>query len=95
MANIRWIKPLPEQKIKNILSNTKRIITTEENVLIGGFGSSISEIISDNDYRCSLLRNGIDDIYVKPGDKEYLSKITKIDEGSLIQKIKAKWPDLF
>ena len=94
LANVRWIKPLPIE-IEKLIKSSKRLITTEENVLNGGFGSSISELINDGDFDCSLLRNGIDDCFVKPGDKEYLSRITNIDEKSLISKIKHKWPDLF
>ena len=95
LANVRWIKPLPEKQILEILSKTSRIITTEENVLEGGFGSSIAELIIDNGVSCSLLRNAIKNGFVDPGDKTYLSKVTKIDADSLMQKVKNKWKELF
>ncbi len=95
LANVRWLKPLPEKQIFQILSKTNRIVTTEENVIEGGFGSSIAELILDNEFSCTLLRNAIPNGFVRPGDKQHLSRLTKIDADSLMHKIKIKWKDLF
>ena len=72
-----------------------RVITTEENVYNGGFGASIAELISDNGMSTSLIRSAIDDVFVKPGDKETLSKETMIDPESIFNKIRSEWSELF
>jgi len=95
IANARWLKPLPVKQISNIFNKVERVITTEENVLDGGYGSSIAEFLIDTNSSISLLRNGIDSSFVRPGSKDYLEKETKIDAKSLVGKIKVKWPGLF
>ncbi len=95
LINIRWIKPLQYSQLVNILKNNKRIITTEENIKEAGFGSSIAEIITDEGLECQLLRNAICQGFVKPGNKDDLVKIAKIDYTSMLRKVKEKWGDLF
>jgi len=91
VANIRWIKPLPEKQLLKILNCYEKVITTEEHVLNGGFGASIAELICDNNLNCDLYRSGIDDGFVKPGDKDELSFDTAIDADSIYKKVKERW----
>ncbi|MDK2903076.1 MAG: 1-deoxy-D-xylulose-5-phosphate synthase [Clostridiales bacterium] len=49
--NARCIKPLPSSTLSDILLNTKRLITIEDNIEKGGFGSGIAEFIFDNDIK--------------------------------------------
>jgi len=95
LINIRWLKPLPTDHLLKIMRSVGRVITTEENVYNGGFGASIAELISDNGMSTSLIRSAIDDVFVKPGDKETLSKETMIDPESIFNKIRSEWSELF
>ena len=52
-------------------------------------------MISDNGMSTSLIRSAIDDVFVKPGDKETLSKETMIDPESIFNKIRSEWSELF
>ena len=65
VLNMRFIKPLDTKAIKEALDLSKNIITIEDNVLAGGFGSAISEFICDNNYQANLLRLGIGDSFVE------------------------------
>ncbi|MBI5077306.1 1-deoxy-D-xylulose-5-phosphate synthase [Candidatus Falkowbacteria bacterium] len=95
IINIRWLKPIPENSLRNIFQKTKYVITMEENVIDAGFGSIISEMICDNNYPCKLIRIAIPDAFVKPGPKTYLSFYTKIDAESSLNKIRSIWQELF
>lgn len=95
IVNVRWINPLPKDQLLSLLKTIKYTVTTEENVLDGGFGSSIAELIVDNELSCNLLRSGIEKSFVGPGSKNELCKETKIDADSILQNIKKRWVKLF
>ena len=95
LVNIRWLKPIPKKQIIDIIKSTKKIITTEENVIEGGFGSSIAELIVDNNLDCEILRSAITQNFVEPGDKIELEKETLIDSKSILRKMMEKWTELF
>ena len=95
LINIRWINPLPIDQLKNLLATVKYVVTTEENVLDGGFGSSIAELLLDNELGIKLFRSGIDRGFVETGDKQELSKKTRIDAISILKNVKKRWSELF
>ena len=95
LVNIRWLQPLRRKGIFDILENTRKVITTEEGVLSGGFGSSIAELITDKNLECDLLRSAIDQGFVKPGEKLELEEETGIDTKSILRKMVYRWPELF
>jgi len=95
LVNVRWINPLPSDQLLSLLKSIKHVVTTEENVLNCGFGSSIAELIVDNELPCKLLRSGIERSFVGPGNKDELCKETKIDADSILQSIKKRWVELF
>lgn len=90
IINIRWIKPLREKFLIEKLKSFKCIITLEENVISGGFGSSFAELIVDNNINIKLVRIAIKSDYTSTGDKEYLSKLEKIDVDSIIDQLKTR-----
>jgi len=95
IVNIRWINPLPNDQLLSLLKSVKYVVTTEENVRDGGFGSSIAELIVDNELTCRLLRSGIEKGFAGPGNKNELCKETEIDAESILKKIKGRWVELF
>ena len=63
VVGVRQVKPFDEELYPLILENSA-IITIEDNVLAGGFGSEIAEYITDNGLRCGLLRLGVPDRFI-------------------------------
>lgn len=90
IINIKWINPLNVEFLLQKLKDVQFAITLEENVKKGGFGSSISEVITDNELSLKLLRVAIQSDYTKTGDKDYLSKIEKIDLESILVELKQR-----
>lgn len=72
--NARFIKPLPEEQIRELASRFTTIVVVEENAVAGGFGSAVLEFMAAND----LLRNrtvharGIPDAFVEHGSQSEL-----------------------
>ena len=67
-----------------IFSTFDTIITLEDGVIKGGFGSSIIEFASDNNYKNTIKTLGISDDFIEQGTVEELQKICKIDIESIV-----------
>jgi 1-deoxy-D-xylulose-5-phosphate synthase len=72
VMNARFIKPLDKLLLRKIVKGTKRIITCEENVLVGGFGSAILEFLEDKRVNIPVLRLGLPDKFVEHGARSIL-----------------------
>ena len=87
VINARFIKPLDHQLIKQYAEKTGAIITIEEHVVDGGFGSAVLECLSDhNIYNIKIKRIGIKDQFVEHGSQNELRKKYKIDATEIISE---------
>jgi transketolase len=87
VVDLYRIKPLNSEFIDTI-SKYKKIISLEEHFLIGGLGSLISEIITDNDLDVKLKRVGVDNKYhYEYGGREYIQDKMEIGRKSILNKI--------
>ncbi len=90
VINARFIKPLDKELILTMASKTKRIITVEENMIAGGFGSAVLEYLNSMDIpdiKIKIL--GIPDDFVEQGSQAILRKKYGIDEEGIYQTCKA------
>lgn len=84
VVNARFIKPLDKELILSMAKKIKKIVTVEENVLAGGFGSAILELFNENNImNISLKRIGIDDVFVEHGSQAILRNKYGIDEEAI------------
>ncbi len=74
VANARFAKPLDEEMLK-IAANTGSVVTIEDHVLAGGFGSAVSEFYSDNNIQCTLKRIGLPDKFIEHASPAQLDEI--------------------
>lgn len=80
------IKPYDLAYLREILMKYSIVITVEEHVLSGGFGSSIIEIISNLNLNITVKRIGINDVYSSNvGSQKYLRHIHKIDKYRIVE----------
>ncbi len=91
IINMRFIKPLDEKLLHEVCKKFNKIVTLEENTLIGGFSGAVAEFMADNKYKNDLLRIGIADEFIDHGTQEELHKIIKIDAEGITEKIKNFW----
>lgn len=88
VLNARFVKPLDEKMIKNIVNTIPRIITVEENVIQGGFGSAILEFLNKEEVASvRLKRLGIPDVFIEQGSQEELRKIYGLDEEGIYNAV--------
>jgi 1-deoxy-D-xylulose-5-phosphate synthase len=69
---MRFIAPLDTVALDEIFNKFKYIITVEDGILKGGFGSAITEFMSDNCYNAEIRRLGIPDYFVEHGTQDEL-----------------------
>lgn len=80
VINARFVKPLDQELILTWAKKTGRIITIEENVLQGGFGSAVLEMLQDAEYfPGSFVRLGLPDTFVPHGSQSILRNLYGID----------------
>lgn len=89
--DMRFLKPLDTEMLHEIASNFKQIVTIEDGVINGGFGSAVLEFMADNNYKLNVKRLGINDTFVEHGTPEQLYNMLGLDiEGiakSLLEHI--------
>lgn len=90
VVNARFIKPLDAELILGQAKATGRIVTVEENVLQGGFGSAVLELLQDNNMaQVKVKRLGIPDQYIEQGTQAQLRKDVGIDAEGIAAAVEA------
>ena len=77
------IKPIDKETIIKCAKETKKLISIEDHSIIGGLGSAISEVLTD-EFPCKLIRMGIKDTFGKSGRAEELMKYFKITAEDIV-----------
>ncbi len=84
IINARFVKPLDKDLIIEHVSKVKKVITVEEHVLDGGFGSAVIEMLSDESVSGYLLKRiGIKNTFVEHGPQKILRKDYGIDHSAI------------
>ncbi|MEZ7499029.1 1-deoxy-D-xylulose-5-phosphate synthase [Flavobacterium sp. Arc3] len=78
-----FVKPLDEKELHTIFKTFKKIITIEDGVIKGGFGSAILEFAIKNKYTSQIQLMGIPDEFIEQGTVEELQQYCNIDVKSL------------
>lgn len=88
VINVRFLKPLDSDTILNSINKTKKVITIEDNTLIGGLASKIENLIVENiEEKIEMKAFGWKDEFITHGKLSELEKKYKLDEQSIVQEI--------
>ncbi|BDA59842.1 1-deoxy-D-xylulose-5-phosphate synthase [Shewanella xiamenensis] len=90
---VQTIKPFPSNEILELLVSGMDIITLEESILAGGFGSLLLESFSDSDVNFRVFRSGIIDRFIRPGSKQECSDEAGITAQQIIMQIQQRWTE--
>lgn len=82
-----WAKPFDTEMVRHIAQTHRRIITVEDGVRIGGFGSAVRQWLDDNDIMIHFTRLGIPDRFIEHGSVPELEKICGLDPDSILNVI--------
>ena len=87
VVNGRFIKPMDEKLLLDVASRSRRIITLEENVLIGGFGSGVSEALCRAEVYMPFKSLGIPDVFITHGKQDTLRRSLSLDRDGIVRTI--------
>lgn len=87
--DMRFVKPLDEKVLHDVFTRFTHVITLEEGVLQGGFGSAVAEFMTDHQYQVHLKRVGIPDQFIDQGTPEELHREYGLDQAGIYKTIKA------
>ncbi len=79
-----FVKPLDEKLLHTIFNEFETIMTIEDGVIKGGFGSAVLEFSAQNNYTSKIQILGIPDEFIEHGTVEELQRYCKIDVDSLV-----------
>lgn len=89
VVNARFIKPLDEKMLTTILDQEIPILTIEEAILQGGFGSAVLEFVQNHEYFSARVgRMGIPDQFIEHGNVDLLLDEIGLTTEATIEKIK-------
>lgn len=77
--DLRFLKPLDQTMLHEIGKQYKNIVTVEDGVIQGGFGSAVLEFMSDNNYSVRVHRLGIPDSFIEHGTPDELYHMLGLD----------------
>lgn len=91
VVNARFIKPMDTEMLHQIFGRNVPIVTIEEAVLQGGFGSGVLEFAAENDYRGAVVdRLGIPDQFIEHGDVAELMDEIHLNSDEVVKVIKKR-----
>lgn len=83
--DMRFVKPIDENILREVAENYDCIVTVEDGIRNGGMGSAVTEWMQDNGYTITVRRLGLPDCFVEHGTVSELKKIVGIDAESIKQ----------
>ena len=86
--DMRFVKPLDEELLHSIFKKYQHIITVEDGIITGGFGSAVLEFVNNYRYNSNIIRLGIPDKFIEHGTQPELYKICGYDVDSIYNTVK-------
>jgi len=87
VANMRYIKPLDEALILELISQHDVLVTLEENAIAGGAGSAVAEFLASQGIQTSVLRLGLPDQSIEHGTREQCMHDAGLDVAGIFDAI--------
>jgi len=95
VVSARFAKPMDEALIREVAETAGRVVTVEENSLIGGFGSGVLELLAGFRSNAKAECIGLPDMFVEHGAQELLRLRYELDSTGIVRRIKLAFPELF
>lgn len=91
LINMRFVKPIDEELLRQVAKEHKLVVTMEENVACGGFGEHVMDYLNRIGSQVRVLPIALPDDYVEHGNVELLRKEVGIDPETIEKKILASY----
>ncbi len=89
VVNMRWVKPLDVDMLKQIASTHDALVTVEEGAIMGGAGSAVGEALQTLGLLKPLLQLGLPDVFIEHGDHAQLLAMQGLDAAGIEASVSA------
>jgi 1-deoxy-D-xylulose-5-phosphate synthase len=90
VLDMRFVKPLDRDAIVRVALGSRALVTIEENVVAGGAGSAVGELLADAGIQMPVLHIGIPDRFIEHGTREDCLLMAGLDAASIRRRI-SQW----
>jgi len=94
VVNMRFVKPLDRDLILELAASHEGFVTLEDNVVAGGAGSGVGELLAAEGITMAILHLGLPDAFQHHASREDLLAEAGLDAGGIRAAITARWPAL-
>lgn len=88
LYNMRFAKPLDETMLHKVFKEYKTVVTLEDGVAKGGFGSAVLEFAAEHNYTNKIKCLGVPDHFIEHGKIDELQEMAGIDVKSIVRQVK-------
>lgn len=89
VVNMRFVKPLDHEMVKQMAERHDHLITLEENALMGGAGSAVLESLAQQGLARRVLQLGLPDRFIEQGSQEEMHTVLELDSAGIIKRANA------
>lgn len=90
VADMRFVKPLDAELIRDLARRHELLVTVEENVIAGGAGSAVNEFLLSEDFRMPLLNLGLPDAFIEHGKPAQMLSDVGLDAEGISHSIRKR-----
>ncbi len=94
VLDMRFVKPMDREAVLRVALKSRALVTVEENVVAGGAGSGVGELLAEAGVQLPLLHIGIPDAFIEHGSREDCLAMAGLDAASIRQRISVWWHGL-
>ena len=92
VVNMRFVKPIDSQLIKSLANDYALLVTLEDNVVMGGAGSAVNEVLAEANIHTTLLNLGLPDRHQEHGSRQELLTDAGLDKDTILSRISDIYP---
>ncbi len=90
LVNMRFVKPLDAEIIREMAHGHSLLVTVEENAVLGGAGSGVNELLAATGGSFNLLNIGIPDHFIEHGSRQDCLAMAGLDANGIFEQIKKR-----
>ncbi|MFC3650438.1 1-deoxy-D-xylulose-5-phosphate synthase [Dyella humi] len=94
LVNMRFLKPLDEALLLELVKSHDAFVTIEDNAVAGGAGSGVAECLAAHGVTLPILHLGLPDAYLEHGSREEVLSEAGLDLPGIRKAIRARFPQV-
>ena len=94
LIDMRFVKPLDRAMIRQLAASHRYLVTLEDNVVAGGAGSAVAEVLAEHGLTVPILILGLPDRFQAHASRDQQLAEAGLDEGGIERAILDRWPEL-